>query len=92
MDVKDVLRIVVAEEIGWGNEIIMNKIGQGNELRTGSAPQKLTLKRKALGSAPKLIKIAKKLKTCDWIIKLIKNDGGKWTSALVWKKNKIVGS
>ena len=31
----------MAKEIGWGNEIYLSKIGQVNELRTGSAPQKL---------------------------------------------------
>ena len=34
LDVKAVLKIGVAEEIGCGNEIILSKIGQGNELRT----------------------------------------------------------
>ena len=37
---------------GWGNEILKSKIGQGNELRTGSAPQNTKLvrstKRKSL--------------------------------------------
>ena len=31
---------MVAEEIGLGNEAIVGKIGGGNELRSGSAPQK----------------------------------------------------
>ena len=28
------------EKIVWRNEIILSKIGQGNEQKTGSAPQK----------------------------------------------------
>ena len=43
MDVKAISRVAVAEKIGCRNEIILSNIGQGNELKTGSATQKLLL-------------------------------------------------